>query len=101
MIIQTVLAPKLTAAAIDAMSACGDTLIDELQMCDPIQCWLLDQDGKEIGSFRLGDEAGEGLASCDSIEARLRSQMGASLKLRDARGAEAQVLLIIAAGRLQ
>jgi hypothetical protein len=99
-VVKTILAQQLDTEAIDTMSEAGEQLIEELGMQHPIQCRLFDQSGAEIAHF-VGDSAHPTERSCDELQARLRSETGASLKLVDRNGVEAEVLLVIVSGPLQ
>jgi len=55
-IVQTVLAPRLSAAAVEAMAEQGQQLIDDLHFEEPIECTLCDAAGESMGRFALGSE---------------------------------------------
>ncbi len=94
MVIEAVFVEHFGEAAVDAMAGTGQRLIDELGLVHPIVTVLYDSAGREMARFRLGtsDPTEE---SCDGIEAEMRSQNGASLRIVDANGVEAEVLLVI------
>jgi len=94
MIVDTIFARQFDEDAIDALSARGNQLIDELAMTRPILCTLFDGQGEELARFVLGS-ADPTDANCDCIEAELRSQSGASLRMIDANGVACEVLLIV------
>jgi hypothetical protein len=99
-ILETVYTAAFGEEAVDKMSAHAQRLIDELPLQHPIACVLFDAFGGEIARFVLGI-ADEGEVNCDTVEASMRSQTGASLRLVDAAGVEVEVLLLIGAKSLQ
>ena len=101
MTIDSIFVAQFGEDAIDAMAARADKMIDDLGMEFPIAVVLFDALGGELARFVLG-RPDPTEASCNAIEAEMRSQAGASLKMVDANGVDAEVILVIcAAGMLQ
>lgn len=107
MVTQTVVATRMSCAALDAMAEAGHALAEELCMVRPIDCELVDGEGHEILRFVMRSEAEDELVAhgpveweCEPIQLGLGMQ-GASLRMRDANGVVAEILLVIAAGGAQ
>lgn len=99
-ILETIFAPQFGEHAIDEMCARGDLLIEAIPLERPIRCTLFDSQGGQLARFTLGSEDPTE-RECGEIEAALRSQAGASLRMVDANGHMAEVLLIVCAEIVQ
>jgi hypothetical protein len=95
MIIETVFASEFGDDAVERMTAAGNGLIDSVPLERPILCTLYDACGEELCRFSLGLPDPTDAACDDPVEAELRSQNGASLRMVDRNGTTAEVLLVI------
>lgn len=93
--IETIFASELDEG-IEAMGERGNQLIAQLAMQRPIAGTLFDGFGDELARFVLDSE--HPTERCAEIEAQFRSRTGASLRLVDANGITAEVLLVVESG---
>jgi hypothetical protein len=90
---EIIYAEKWDETCINRLGERADRIIKEHHMREPILGVLFDGSGRELARWH-GDSRE---ACCDEFEAEARSQSGASLKLVDANGNEAEVVLIVGA----